>query len=218
MASPDAQPVMRFGYRICRCIAQLGFITLFRGRAFGVQHVPRRGGVLLVSNHQSFLDPVLATLAVPRECQYLARDSLFHNPVLRRVIEFFNTLPVRRGTADLRAIREIVRRLARGNVVLVFPEGTRTTDGQIGPMRGGVALMARKARVPLVPTLIQGAFEAWPRSAKWPRPRSVLVAYDQPLYPHRHPELSDEQAAQIVRQRILSLKARFASHPNVVGR
>lgn len=204
---------MRRSYRICRYTAQVLFIALFRGRVFGARHVPLHGGVLLVSNHQSFLDPILATLAIPRECNYMARDTLFHHPVLRRVIEFLNAFPVKRDTADVRAVRETLRRLKRGQVVLTFPEATRTCDGSVGPMRAGVVLLARKARVPIIPLLILGAFESWPRGAKLPRPHPVLVAYAEPVYPHRHPERTDDQCVEIVHNRIVELKERFQSHP-----
>ena len=130
--------MMRRGYAICRLLAQVLFIGLFRGRVFGTQRVPRAGGVLLVSNHQSFLDPVLATLALPRECNYMARHTLFNIAWLRPIMEYLNAFPVKRGTADMGAIKETLRRLKAGKVVLTFPEATRTVDGSVGPMRAGV--------------------------------------------------------------------------------
>lgn len=203
---------MRRGYAICRLIAQTLYIFLFRGRVFGTHLVPRQGGVLLVSNHQSFLDPVLATLALPRECNYMARNTLFDISWLRPIMAYLNAFPVKRGTADMGAIKETLRRLKAGKVVLTFPEATRTTDGRIGAMRAGVVLLARKARVPIVPTLILGAFESWPRTAKLPKPHSVLVAYANPVYPHEHADWSDEQCVAAVRDRILELRARFQAH------
>ncbi len=203
---------MRPGYRICRWIAHFLYIFIFRGRVFGTARVPRRGGVLLVSNHQSFLDPILATLALPRECHYMARDTLFRHPLLRRVIEFLNAFPVKRAAADIGAIKETLRRLRAGALVLAFPEGTRTTDGSIGPMHAGVVLLARKARVPIVPALILGAFESWPRTAKLPRPHPVLVAYGDPVCPHEHAEWDDEQCVTVVRDRVLALQARYVGH------
>ncbi|HQL54766.1 MAG TPA: lysophospholipid acyltransferase family protein [Phycisphaerae bacterium] len=208
---------MRKGYAVCRIIAQALFTFLVRGRVFGTQHVPRAGGVLLVSNHQSFLDPVLATLAIPRECNYMARDTLFRQPQFRRLIEYLNAFPVKRNTADLGAIKETLRRLKAGKVVLTFPEGTRTVDGSIGPMHAGVVLLARKARVPIVPTLILGAFESWPRNAKLPHPRPVLVAYGPPLYTHEHPEWTDDDAVAHVRAAVLALQERYRRHPILHG-
>lgn len=213
MSNTEQQTGMRLGYRLLRWLAQLLFIGLFRGRVFGVRNVPRTGGVLLASNHQSFLDPVLATLAIPRECNYMARDTLFHHPVLRRVIEYLNAFPVKRGTADMGAIKETIRRLRAGGIVTTFPEGTRTTDGQIGPMRAGVVLLARKTQVPVVPTLILGALEAWPRTAPLPRPHAVLVAYAPPIYPHQHPEWSDDDCVAAVREQIIALQRQYESHP-----
>ncbi len=201
------------GYRFSRLASQLLYVYLFRGRVFGTANVPLHGGVLLVSNHQSFLDPVLATLAIPRECNYMARDTLFHVPVLGRMIASLNAFPVKRGTADMGAIKETLRRLKAGKVVLTFPEGTRTQDGSIGPMRAGVVLLARKTRVPIVPTVIIGAFESWPRTRKLPWPRPMLVAYGEPLYPHEHPEWPDDECVEAVRQRIIGLQNRFQSHP-----
>jgi 1-acyl-sn-glycerol-3-phosphate acyltransferase len=203
---------MRLGYAIPRLLLQIIFLGLFRGRVFGQRHVPRSGGVLLVSNHQSFLDPMLGAFALPRECSFMARDTLFRRPLAARIISYLNAFPVKRDTADLGAIKEALRRLKGGQVVLAFPEGTRSPDGRIGALRGGVVLLARKARVPIVPTLILGAFESWPRTAKLPRPRPILVAYDAPLRPHEHPEWSDDDCVATVRDRILALQARYAGH------
>jgi 1-acyl-sn-glycerol-3-phosphate acyltransferase len=166
----------------------------------------------LVSNHQSFLDPMLAALALPRECSYMARDSLFRHPLFGRLIAYYNAYPVKRDTADIGAIKETLRRLKAGKVVLTFPEGTRTRDGRIGEMRAGVILLARKTRVPLVPTLILGAFEAWPRTSRLPRPRPVLVAYGPPLYTHEHPDWDDAQCVAVVRERLEALRQKYHSH------
>jgi 1-acyl-sn-glycerol-3-phosphate acyltransferase len=203
---------MRRGYAICRLISQLLFIFVFRGRAFGTRRVPGAGGVLLVSNHQSFFDPALATLALPRECHYMARDTLFAIRWLRPIMAYLNAFPVKRDTADVGAIKETLRRLKAGKLVLAFPEGTRTEDGRVGPMRAGVVLLARKARVPIVPTLILGAFESWPRTAKLPRPHAILVAYGEPVCPHEHPEWGDDECVELVRGQIIALQTRFRCH------
>ena len=209
---------MRRWYRFCRAVTQALFLLLFRGRVFGVRNVPLDGGVLLVCNHQSFLDPILATLAPPRECHYMARDTLFGNRLFRRLIESLNAFPVRRGTGDIGAIRETLRRLKHGVLVTAFPEGTRTWDGRVGAMQTGVVLIARKARVPLVPTLILGAYEVWSRQAVLPRPAPVIIAYGEPLWPDQMKELSDEGCINVVRDRILEMMERYRGHPLVAGR
>lgn len=157
--------------------------SLFRFRAHGMHNVPARGGVILACNHQSFLDPVIASCALPRSVTFMARDSLFKILPFRLLIESLNAFPVQRGTADLGAMKTSLRRLKEGWPLLVFPEGTRTKDGSIGSMRGGIGVLASRARVPVVPTCIVGAFEAWPRSSPVPRPSPIEVRYGAPLPP-----------------------------------
>jgi 1-acyl-sn-glycerol-3-phosphate acyltransferase len=200
---------MRLWYRFCRMWCGLGFRLAFSGRVYGRENVPRRGGVLLVSNHQSFLDPVLATLALDRECDYMARDSLFANRWFRRLIESLNAFPIKRGTGDVGAVKETLRRLRAGRLIVAFPEATRTYDGGIGSMQPGAVLVARKAAVPIVPTLIHGAFEAWPRHARLPRPRPIIVAYDRPIPPDVLAGEEPEGAIEMVRTRIVAMKTRL---------
>lgn len=209
---------MRPYYRFCQLVCQVTYLLLFRGRVFGTRNVPRSGGVLLVCNHQSFLDPVLATLALPRECHYMARATLFRNRFFRRLIESLNAFPIKRGTGDVGAVKETLRRLKRGALVTTFPEGTRTFDGHVAPMQTGVVLLARRAGVPIVPTLILGAYEAWPRQALLPRPAPIIVAYGEPLWPRQMQGVFDEDCVSIVRGRILEMMARYRRHPLLAGR
>lgn len=208
---------MRLYYRVCRCIAQMLFTLFFRGRVFGARRVPVTGGVLLVCNHQSYLDPILATLALPRECHYMARDTLFRQPLFRRLIVSLNAFPIKRGTADVGAIKETLRRLKAGCLVTTFPEATRTTDGTLGPMAPGVVLLARKARVPLVPAMILGAFEAWPRRARWPRLHPIIVAYGEPLWPDQFGP-DDQACIDEIRRRIQALIDRYRTHSLLAGK
>lgn len=203
---------MRPWYRFCRFACHALFILYFRGRVFGRPNVPLTGGVVLACNHQSYLDPLLATLGLQRECDYMARDTLFRNPYFRRLIESLNAFPIKRATADVGAIKETLRRLKKGRLVTTFPEATRTTDGGVGAMQPGIVLIARKARVPIVPTLILGAFESWPRHAKLPRPHPIIVAYARPLTPEQIKTLPAERCIELVRERILELSRRFGGH------
>jgi 1-acyl-sn-glycerol-3-phosphate acyltransferase len=209
---------MRLWYRFGRVICQTLYTFVCRGRVFGCRNVPVTGGVLLVCNHQSFFDPVLATLALPRECHYMARHTLFRNAFFRRVIESLNAFPIRPGTADVGAIKETLRRLKRGALITAFPEGTRTPDGLVHAMQSGVVLIARKARVPIVPTLILGAFESWPRQARVPQPRPIIVAYGRPLWPAEMVGVDDEQCIGVVHERVVRMMERYRRHPLVAGR
>jgi 1-acyl-sn-glycerol-3-phosphate acyltransferase len=208
---------MRPWYRFCRFGCQVFFTAMFRGRVFGIRRVPRTGGVLLVCNHQSYLDPIFATLALPRECHYMARDTLFKNPLFKRLIDSVNAFPIKRGTADIGAIKETLRRLKAGQLVATFPEGTRTRDGSIGPMHPGMILLARKARVPIVPAVVIGAFQAWPRQATLPRPHGVVVAYGEPLAHETMTGLPDDDCTRLVRERIVALMEQYRRHPVLGG-
>ncbi|RMF79915.1 MAG: 1-acyl-sn-glycerol-3-phosphate acyltransferase [Planctomycetota bacterium] len=209
---------MRPLYRFLQAICQIGLVGLCGARVFGVRNVPQHGPALLVCNHQSFLDPVLAAFGIPRECSFMARDTLFTNPRFRKLITTLNAFPVKRGQADIGAIKETLRRLKRGELVVVFPEGTRTPDGRVHNLHAGVILLARKARAPLVPTLILGAFEAWPRNARAPRPHPIIVAYGRAVQPDELADRDGEQCAELIRERIVELMNRYRRHPLVAER
>lgn len=197
-------------YRASRYLLRVIFIYFFRGRVYHRERVPATGGALLVCNHQSYLDPPLAALALQRECSFMARDTLFNNARFKKLIETYNAFPIKRGAADLRAIKETLRRLKAGDAVVTFPEATRSADGRLQKMQAGAVLLARKARVPVVPTLILGAYQAWPRQAKLPRPRPIIVAYAQPISPAQLDEWDDEQILGEIRRRIEALWQRYA--------
>lgn len=189
---------MRFIYRIARYTCQTFLAYYCRGRVFDLQNVPLDGAVMLACNHQSFLDPPMATCVLPRECHYLARDTLFRNPLFGRLISAMNAFPVKRGEADIGAVKETLRRLKAGNVVTVFPEGTRTIDGTIGPINPNSISIARKANATIVPTLVDGAFEAYPRTAKLPHFGRIYISYGKPITPEQIRECSNEEVAERV--------------------
>jgi 1-acyl-sn-glycerol-3-phosphate acyltransferase len=196
----------RFYYDFCRFLCWWFFILMFKVRIKNRGRVPGHGGVLLISNHQSFLDPVLAGMGLGRECHYMARDSLFRNKLFKRLIESLNAFPVKRGKADVGAIKESLRRLKRGKVVVMFPEGTRTKDGRIRSMLPGLAAVAQKARVPIVPTLIDGAYQAWPRTSNMPGTGNVLVEYGEAIYPEDYADMKPEELTRLLEQRLREMQ------------
>lgn len=199
----------RIAYRFCRCFCRWFCMLYFRARCFGTHNVPRRGGTLLVCNHQSFMDPVLVGIAIDRECGYMARETLFHNPWFGRLIAFLNAYPVKRNTADLAAIKESLRRLKAGGLIVLFPEGTRTPDGRIQPLLPGIGAIARKAAVPIVPTLIDGMTQLWPRGRAFPGPGDVIVEYGKPIMPADYAHMSLEELMELIRHRLLEMQRRW---------
>lgn len=169
----------RLWYLFCQLICQFTFILTWKLRVFGKKSIPSEGPVLFVSNHQSFLDPVLIGVGQKREVHYLARDTLFSHAVFRELIVSLNALPVKREEADHAAFRRAIKVLKQDRQLLVFPEGTRTEDGSLCEIHPGWALLAVRSRATIVPAVIEGAFDAWPRTSKLPRPGHILVAFGE---------------------------------------
>lgn len=156
-------------YDISRAALRIGGIILYRFRASGGENVPRSGPVLLIANHQSHFDPPTVAAAVfARRIEFVARVSLFDVPILSPVISAYNTIAIQENSSDTAAMKEILRRLGAGRCVLVFPEGSRSHDGAMIPFKRGISLLIRRARCPVVPIAIEGAFDAWPRRSHRP--------------------------------------------------
>lgn len=129
----------------------------FGGKIYGVENVPQTGGLVIVSNHASYFDPPIVSNCVCRPVAYMAKEELFKIPVLAQAIKLYGAYPVSRGTSDRGAIRYALEYLENGWAVGVFLEGTRTRDGRIYEPKRGAALLAAKAKVPLLPVSLWGS-------------------------------------------------------------
>jgi 1-acyl-sn-glycerol-3-phosphate acyltransferase len=197
-----------YGLIWCPCWA---FSKLwFRFQCQGRNHVPATGPVLLVSNHQSHLDPVLLGVACPRQLRALARHTLFFWP-LGWLIRSLGAVPIDRGGSGIAGIKAILKLLRDGDVVLVFPEGTRTRNGKLQPLQGGFAAIARRSGATIVPTAIEGAFAAMPRGTSVPRLRPIASKFGLPISVAEISQLSDEELVQLVQMRIVALLAELNS-------
>jgi 1-acyl-sn-glycerol-3-phosphate acyltransferase len=169
-------------YKVCQVFCHVGMQVVFDLKVYGAEHVPAEGGVLLLSNHQSYLDPVCVAVRLRRPVSFLAKSELFEPWGFRWLIRQLNAYPVRQGAGDIGAMKETIAKLKEGHVLTVFPEGTRTPDGELQPLQNGLALVVRRAGVPIVPVAIEGSFKAWPREAKLFHPSPVRVKYGPPMY------------------------------------
>jgi 1-acyl-sn-glycerol-3-phosphate acyltransferase len=133
---------------------------------------------------------------------YLARQSLFRFAPFRWLIEFYNAIPIDRDGSGLGGLKETLRRLRRSELVLIFPEGTRTLDGSVAPLKAGFCALARRAKAPLVPVGIDGAFDAWPRGRAIPWPASIHIHIGPPLSPELVERLSDDELVAELERRI----------------
>jgi len=199
--------VMRKWYIFSRHWCRFYFNLVHFGRVYNRHFVPARGPVLFVSNHQSFFDPVLVGYGLDREVDYMARDTLFENAIFSKLIRSLNAFPVKRGEADMAAIKETMRRLKEERAVLMFPEGTRTEDGRIREFKPGLGLLAKKTKVPVVPVVIDGAFEAWPRKSPFPRPLiPIHVSYGEPFWPEEFARYGAEEFVHIIHERMVRMQ------------
>ena len=172
----DQRPLYRWGHRLtnifCKAFGRLD--------ARDIHHIPKEGGVLLVSNHVSFLDPVIVGSAANREIHFMARSNAFDIPGLGKLISMYNAYPVNRGAPDLGALRKTISLLKAGNVVLMFPEGTRSVDGTLEARGRCLFYFAHRAAYRLFPLFIAGRTDA-PRNSKRLRRAKLTVAFGEPL-------------------------------------
>src|SRR5271154_369326 len=172
---------MNLSYRIGWMFFRAMYATYFRWHVFGAENVPLSGGVILASNHASFLDPPLVGAGLKRDINYLARESLFRFPGIGALLRSWNAVPVDRDGGGAAGLREILNRLIAGGGIILFPEGTRTKDGRLQPARSGIGLTVIKSDVPVIPVRTFGTFEAFGRNHKFPRPKNVAVKYGEPM-------------------------------------
>ena len=182
----------------CRLAAVYGM----KVRVFGRERVPRTGGGLVLSNHQSHFDPVLVGLACERRLNYVARTTLFRSRVFRWMVAALDAIPIDRERGGVTGLKETLKRIKRGEMVLLFPEGTRTPDGEVHEIKPGFCAIARRAKVPLIPVAIDGAFDAWPRERRLPRTSVVHIHWGEPIAPHMIEQLDDRQLVAEVQRRV----------------
>jgi 1-acyl-sn-glycerol-3-phosphate acyltransferase len=192
----------RLVYDAVRVLARSFGVSFYGLRVAGREHWPAAGGALVCANHQSLFDPLLVGLACPRRMNFVARDTLFKAPLLSSLIAFFDAFPIDREGGGLAGLKETLRRLKGGELVLIFPEGTRTRDGNVAPLKPGFIAVARRSRVPLVPVGIDGAYQAWPRTSRFPRLGRVAVAIGEPVTSEQVQTLSDEGLLSLLSERI----------------
>jgi 1-acyl-sn-glycerol-3-phosphate acyltransferase len=189
------------------CAIWTGFQFAWSYRSEGFRHVPQRGPVLVVCNHQSFLDPLLVGLGVRRRFTYLARKTLFRNRFFGAFLRSVRCVPVDQEGVAKDGLKAVLEKLKEGNAVLVFPEGNRTPDGRMQPFRPGVYLLIKRGMCPVLPVGIAGGFESFPRTAKFPLPSPIFMpatgggvaaAVGRPIDPKRLADLSRDEALDLL--------------------
>jgi 1-acyl-sn-glycerol-3-phosphate acyltransferase len=200
-AGRDRSVALGVWYRFIRyLLATLAAVTL-RWRATGRCHVPGSGGVLLVSNHLSYLDVFFLGIPLRRPLNYVARSTLFV-PVLAQLMRSVGGFPIDREGIGVSGLKETLRRLRDGGIVTLFPEGTRSRDGQLGPLKPGIAVLVARARVPVVPAGLAGSFEVWPRSRAVPVLHPIRIHYGRPIWPEDLAGLPTDAVTDLIQRRL----------------
>jgi 1-acyl-sn-glycerol-3-phosphate acyltransferase len=173
----------RVWYQIARLSLKVIAIVVYRTSYSGQENIPAEGGVLVVSNHQSHFDPPLVGCGCRRLMNFVARRTLFDTPIFGRLIKSVGAIPIERDGIGLGGIKESLKRLKHGEMVLIFPEGTRSADGEIAPFRPGFTTLAARSNAAILPVAVDGAFQIWPRSKKYPGLGKIRVHYGKPIPP-----------------------------------
>lgn len=160
-------------YKIGLVILRFVLLFVFRIKRVGRENVPKVGGVIVAFNHRSYWDPVMAGVTCPRRLRFMAKEELFKNPLFGALIKSLGAFPISRGRGDIGAIKGSLKILREGNAMLIFPEGRRVTDGSKPKAKPGVAAIAHRAKVPVIPVSIAGEY-------KWLH--KITVTYGEPVY------------------------------------
>ncbi|MDP8229613.1 MAG: lysophospholipid acyltransferase family protein [Candidatus Gorgyraea atricola] len=168
-------------YTFWRFVFFLFFKIFLRLKVSGRENFPKDGPVIVAPNHVSFLDPIIVGVAAPRKLNYLARSTLFRSKIFAKMLSWANVSPIKRETGDVNAFRLALNRLRQQKPVLVFPEGTRSQDGDLQEPKSGIGFLQVTSEANILPCYVKGSREAWPRHSKFPRFAHVSVHFGKPL-------------------------------------
>jgi 1-acyl-sn-glycerol-3-phosphate acyltransferase len=193
---------MKLFYRFCRFGFRLYLRIFYRLQVHGIEHiVPGRG--IIASNHTSFLDPPVIGACWPEEIFFLARKSLFTPPLFGTLIRHLNAFPVTGTLQDISSIKLVCKLLEEERKVLIFPEGIRSSDGELAPLKTGIGMIALRCGAPIIPVYLQGCYEIWNRWKRFPKLwGKITCVIGSPIYPHTFAHLEKKQAQHALSQQL----------------
>lgn len=201
-------------YQVSTRIFKLFLLIWNRLRIRGAKNIPDQGGVLIASNHASYLDPPVVGVGYRgRPVHFMARDTLWNSKFGSWWMEKVGCIPVARGTGDVKALKLTIKALKEGKAVSMFPEGTRTEDGELQEAKGGIGFIIEKSGCVVIPAYIDGTYKSHPKGANFIKPVKVTITFGSPITQDDFQALGsgrkayDDHAALIM-QRIADLKNR----------
>jgi 1-acyl-sn-glycerol-3-phosphate acyltransferase len=184
----------------------LVFTVFYRVRFYGQNNLPESGGVVLISNHQSHYDPPLLASGLRRRCNFLARKSLFRFKPFAWLIDSLDAIPLETHGIGFAGIKESIKRLRNGEILLVFPEGGGTWDGKIAPFLQGSLVLAQRTKSAILPAAISGCYEVYPRTKKFPSLWGRFrVVFGKPILYEEIKDLPEEELRRLCETKITEL-------------
>lgn len=194
-------------YWFFRAIFYIILKVFNRLEVIGSENIPKEGGVIVAANHVSYLDPPVIGVALKRRATYMAKEGLFNIPLLGVFIRSF-CFPVGRGRPQPSTIKEAIKRLKQGELIVMFPEGGRSVDGSLLDAKRGVGVIAAISKMLVVPTLIKGTEKVLPVGASFLRPAKITVIFGNPVEIGREEtdKQYQERISRDIMERIQNLK------------
>jgi 1-acyl-sn-glycerol-3-phosphate acyltransferase len=197
-------------YGLFHYLSVVVYDMFFRGEVTGLENLPKSGAFLIASNHASHLDPPIVGAQVSRQMCFFARKTLWKPGIAAWWLDTVGTIPVDRdGGADVTAIKRVLRALAEDKALILFPEGTRSPDGNLQTPKPGVGMIACRTQVPVVPARIFGSFEAFGRVGGLRPGTPVSVVFGRPLTPAQYDPGAGKERYQQASERIMAAIARL---------
>ncbi|SKA83192.1 1-acyl-sn-glycerol-3-phosphate acyltransferase [Caloramator quimbayensis] len=189
-------------YNFAKYLMWILFHLIYRVEVVGTENIPKDEGVIICPNHFAFGDPVVVGITCPRQVRYMAKKELFKNPFVRIILKGLGAYPVKRGEADLNAIKMTLKLLKDKKIVGLFPEGTRVKTGKFGQANPGVAMLSIKSGKAVIPTLITGSYRLFSK---------IKVQYGQPIdfTKYKKEKMTNDdyfELSQMVIQKLYELK------------
>jgi 1-acyl-sn-glycerol-3-phosphate acyltransferase len=175
----------RIFYKLVQYFFRIIFTVYNRMSVKWEAALPESDRFIVTANHCSNLDPLLVGINFPKQLRYLAKEELFHNWFLGKIIRILGAIPVLQedSNAAASALKSFLNLLKDGESLILFPEGTRSPDGKLKPLEGGTALISIKSGVPIIPAYISGSFDAMPSGAAWVKPKKIRIVFGKAIYP-----------------------------------
>lgn len=195
-------------FDFCRECVLFFLVFFYRLKRVGVHNVPADGAVLMVANHQSFYDPPAIAVGIRhRQTDFLARGGLFNFKPFGWLIKQLHAMPIKQGAGDAGAMKATIVKMNAGKMMVVFPEGSRTDDGEMHKFQRGIAVLIKRTDCKIVPVGIAGAYQVWPRTRKFPRifTKRIVVCFGEPIDSHDLMANGTDEAIESLFERVKAL-------------